>query len=263
MAAPERGPADPALTRSPGGAATRAAAARGGAAPPDAGRRWLLASGAALVAGCASVPAEPPPSAPVPAPSPKLGQRWRYAEINLYNRSTIAEVVAEVVEVSPRLRVSLTEAGGLRRADEIYYQPWAVLQEPSYDVVQSFESPMPVVPQRLEAGARETYSSRYRAEGASRRLWWTMSVHAVRWERLRVPAGEFVCLRVERQIAFEHFDGFRHNCERQETVWYSPQVQRWVRREWTGRYLLPGGRLVSNVREDWVRRDLLDWQPDR
>jgi len=76
---------------------------------------------------------------------------------------------------------------------------------------------------------------------------------------VRVPAGEFVALRVDRTINFRHADIWREHCVRWDTAWYVPELRRWVLREWTGEWLMPDGPNRTLVYEDRVRWELLEW----
>ncbi|HMN64826.1 MAG: hypothetical protein KF786_07465 [Burkholderiaceae bacterium] len=230
-------------------------------APRPGRRRLLLAAAAALPVGCAGPQFVPPPAGAIPAPRVQVGQRWRYDEINRYNGERRAVVTAEVVQVSPQLRVSLTDADGRRRDDEIYDRPWRVVQEPSYDYTQIFDRPVPLLPEPLAVGGGGFTQVGYRSVlGRDYPLVWNERMVARGWEDLRVPAGQFLALRVERIIQFVHIDFRREESVREETIWYAPAVNRWVQREWTGRYVIPGGDFKPIYREDWVRWQLLDWR---
>jgi hypothetical protein len=100
----------------------------------------------------------------------------------------------------------------------------------------------------------------YRVQGIDRDFYWSDWLDAVGWQRVRTPAGEFDALRVERRIAFAHSDPFRDRPTREETLWYAPAVNRWVLREWTGRYW---GRSHPPplLREDWVGLRLVGYSP--
>lgn len=224
-------------------------------------RRFSLAGLSAAVgiiglAGCANPQRIAAPPVPPPAPEVRVGDRWRYAVINLYNGVRIGEVAMRVVEVTPRLRVEVTDASGQALPPEIHASPWNVIQEPAYDQVQVFTEPCPLLPRVLEPGAREDWQGTYRVPGDDWLHYWSVRVDARDWERVRVPAGVFEALRVTRRIAFRHSDLHRVESVRNETLWYAPQVKRWVRREWTGSYRVPG--YPPNRRgEDWVAWELL------
>ncbi len=236
-------------------------------APPalPARRRLLLAAAAATVlpAGCAT-PArfEAPPAGAVSLAAPRTGQRWRYAEIDLYNGRQRAEVLARVVEAQPgAIRISLSGASGRERDDEIRADAARIVQEPWYDLTQVFEQPLPTLPLPLAAGQRLRTSTYFHTPAApDDRLWWGDWLEAPGWQRVRVPAGEFLALRVDRTIHFRHPDIWREHCRRWDTAWYAPEVGRWVLRQWTGEWLMPDGPTRAVVYEDRIQWALLDWQ---
>lgn len=242
---------------------------------PDTLRRRLLIAGAALPAACATpVPGIAPPAVPPALPTLALGQRWRYETIDLFRGQPIGELRAEVVRSSPGPRlpagtprpagyeaplvVTLTDARGQPAGEEHWAGPWDVLLEPAYDAPQRFDAPMPLLPDRLAPGSRRTDTTWYAVPTSSDALWWQQRVHAVQWEIVTVPAGRFEALRIERFINFRHWDRWREQPWRTDTLWYAPAVGRWVQREWTGRYRWPGGRPVE-ADEDRVRWRLLDF----
>jgi hypothetical protein len=223
-------------------------------------RRRLLLAGAALLSGCATDAFVAAPGAPVPAPRVRVGDRWTYERVNLYNGLVTAVLTMRVAEVSPRLRVEVTGQDGTRYPDEAYADPWRVIQEPQYDQTQWFRDPVSLLPSRLEAGSRHRIHTTYRVQGIDRDFFWSDWLDAVGWQRVRTPAGEFDALRVERRIAFVHSDPFRDRPTREDTLWYAPAVNRWVLREWTGRYW---GRSWPPplLREDWVGLRLVGYSP--
>ncbi len=226
----------------------------------DSTRRRLALALAALPAACATPQFLPPPSAPIAPPRVRVGDRWRYELRNAYNGAATGTVTQQVAELGSLIRLTSTAADGSRLPDEIYAGAWQVLQEAIFDVVQVYERPMPLVTDVL-VGAGENSGIYYGVpEFGPRRFWWSQWRRSVGWERVTVPAGSFDCLRVERQIAFQHSDIFRSNSTRIDRLWYAPQVNRWVRREWTGQYQIGGGRRTY-LREDAVVWALLEHVP--
>jgi hypothetical protein len=212
--------------------------------------------------GCAS--AAPVTLANVPAapvPRVRVRDRWRYAGTNLYNQLPIGELATEVVESGPLLKIKNRYTDERPTQDDLYTNAWNVVQETHYDVTERFSDPVPLLPSRLEAGASERVRTTYRALISERQLFWSLYLDARNWEKIRVPAGEFTCLRIDRRMWFSHYDVFRYSSERFETLWYAPDVNCWVQREWTGYYVVPGGRRGARFREDWVRWQLLDHIP--
>ncbi|MCL4746428.1 MAG: hypothetical protein KJZ83_13585 [Burkholderiaceae bacterium] len=234
-------------------------------APARARRRATLAllGAAALGAGCATREAATAARAAAPGAQVRLGDRWRYASINLYNGMRLGELLAEVVATTPRLRVAVsatTGAAGGQRSEEVYASAWRVLEEPNYDLAQVFSAPAPLLPSVLAPGASESFRGSYRTPLSDDALYWSEIARVETWERVRVPAGEFLALRVRRTIAFDHADRFRQRNTRSDTLWYAPEVNRWVRREWTGWYGT-AATLRTNMREDWVAHELIDYRP--
>ncbi len=235
------------------------------AAPRSPWRRALLgaglAGGALAGAGCVGPGVVALPPQPLVAPRVREGDRWRYEIIDNYRREKQRELTARVVSTQPQCRVELLDAQGRRVGDELYTSPWQVLQEPFYDQVQIFEGPVPLLPNLGTPGSRQGFRTHYRVAGSDDRLYWDVTVEARFWERLRVPAGEFDTLRVQRNIRFQHSDRFRLGPPwRFETLWYAPQVNRWVQREWTGGYRWAGMR-GSHLNEDWLTWRLLEHVP--
>lgn len=224
-------------------------------------RRFLLAAAALLPVACAGPQWVAAPATPVGPPQVRIGQRWRYREINRYNGQVRTELSAEVAQLAPQLRVSVTDASGKHRDDETYAGAWNVIQEPHYDITQVFLRPLPLLPDPPAAGAC-TFLARSYVAVVNRdvQLAWAERRCAVGWERVKVPAGEFLALRIERIIQFRHIDIFREDSTRHDTLWYAPEVNRWVQREWTGSYVIPGADFRPLYREDWVRWELLDYR---
>ena len=187
-----------------------------------------------------------------------MGDRWRYAETNAFNGERIAEVAHEVVEAGERIRIRLTDSRGRPRFDEVYASPWVVITEATFDYAQTYEQPMPLVPEPIAAGAGSRLRTRYQVSDSSVRYAWQQWVEAAAWERVRVPAGEFDALRIVRSIWFTHADHNRFGSTRRDVIWYVPAVQRWVRREWTGWYRWPDTRFGPPMREAWVVQELME-----
>ena len=234
---------------------------------PDVRRRHLLMAGAAAVAvpwlsGCAGPRYLPGPATPPPEPRPNVGERWRYERFNVFNGQSLGLQVATLNarEADGRFSVRLDDGQGRVLGDEWYVGAWQALVELSFDQPQSYARPVPLLPSPLAVGAGGSVTTEYRVPGASGSFYWSQWLRAPGWERVVVPAGQFDCLRVERMINFRHSDVFREMPQRRDTIWYAPEVRRWVRREWTGYYYWPG-HPPARLQEDWVVWQLLDHTP--
>lgn len=225
----------------------------------------LLASGCALpTSGGGITPAGAAGPGVFPLQTPRIRERdrWVYDEVNRYNGQLNGQLSVEVVAVDPLVRVRLQHSGrAVPPAEESYHSGWNAVRESHFDEPIEFRDPIPTLTSVLAPGARERIVTDYRPQNSERRYRWHMYVDTRTWERIRVPAGEFDCLRIERRIWFVHPDPYRFNSERFETLWYSPRVNRWVQREWTGQYTIPGGRRGTLGREDWVRWSLREHVP--
>ena len=78
-------------------------------------------------------------------------------------------------------------------------------------------------------------------------------------EKLHLPAGDFTTLRIERLIRLKHFDDFRRDCVRRDTLWLAPEIGRWAARESSGEYLIPS-RHTTRIQEDHFRWELTSWR---
>jgi len=219
-----------------------------------------------LNSGCASPNAMPAPAGldPLPVPTLRIGDRWRYVLINRYNNIPVGEVAVQVTAVTPLIRLSINRGADKPLLEEIYTDPWSVLLESIYTGEPiRFNTPMPVVPRGASTGMNLKSDTRYTTMPVSGSDYaWSQRLSVQGWEKVTVPAGSFDALRIVRLIDFAHSDVFRNFPTRTDTAWYAPQVGRWVKREWTGNYVSPdlmprGGR----AREDWIDWHLTAYEP--
>jgi hypothetical protein len=78
------------------------------------------------------------------------------------------------------------------------------------------------------------------------------------WEKLTVPAGEFVCLRYQNLISFQSDDLNKYDSTRHEVIWFAPQIGRWVARETSGSYMV--GSIGAVLNEGKTAWQLLSWK---
>lgn len=196
---------------------------------------------ALLLTGCATPLSQTPsPGMPnaIPAPEIKVGDTWVYRVHDGFTRIPRGEQRHEVIEVSAdRVRV----AGDVERGDgiQVYDRQWNWLRRPATNL-QTFEySPayrafdFPLAPgKRWRAQVTATDPT----DGRRFSVWIDGVVAG--WERVKVPAGEFDALRVERTVFFDYWEfSVRGRSEIRETEWYMPAVKQSVRREARSRYL--------------------------
>ncbi len=206
-----------------------------------------------LVAACASYPPAPAPMISVPAPRLNAGERWVYEQINPYN------------DLRVRTLTDTVEAGAagytiVRRSDrpgdpvetQTVPQPWSVSAERDGAAEQRYFPALTVIPFPIAPGSHwlETLTATDEHGEARRQQTWG---HALGWERVSTPAGEFVALRIERNRNLGDRDNTWFDTDLRETLWYAPAVKRWVRIDWRSRRQEMG----VNPR---VEHDAIIWQ---
>jgi hypothetical protein len=223
-------------------------------------RRSFLIASVAFPLGCSWRGSRPDPTgAQVRAPA--VGQTWRYAKRNGFSGKLIDDQVDQIASIGDTVRIdSRSEAGAapskkswgkawlekyvgnenpLGPLPAEVQQPWGhVLVDPHWPQVQVYEKAIPLWPTRLESGGSAHYNTEYKTPEHQTGLAWDQTMSAHGWESITVPAGRFTALRYTNLINFADPDGTRVNCVRKETLWFAPEVGRWVARESGGTYYL-------------------------
>ena len=204
-------------------------------------------------------------SQPQPTPvvrAPKVGQEWVYQVRNVFNQEIVDTVTERVVAVGDQIRISRSgvKAGSL---PEEIQSPWGfIVQDPHWSPPQKLTTAIPLWPDQLKANWSGFYRSRYQVLGQpDGSYYWGLNMNASQWERLTVPAGQFLTLKYQNDIPyFESQDIFRLSNYREEELWFSPEIGRWVVRRSSGRYLLGGMRWNGALWEDYLEWELISWK---
>lgn len=202
---------------------------------------------------------------PQPMPvvrTPKVGQEWVYQVRNVFNQEVIDVVTERVVSVGDQIRIARSGAKAGPLPDEIQ-SPWGyVVQDPHWSPPQKFASAVPLWPSPLTANSSSYTQSRYQVLGyPDGSYYWGLGMSASQWERIKTPAGEFLVLQFHNDMPnFVSNDLFRVGNERQEDLWFSPEVGRWVIRRSSGRYITPGVYWVNAYWEDFLEWELISWK---
>lgn len=205
-----------------------------------AARRALVAATAGwMLAGCAGVapPAGPPPTAGTAGTAGTVAE-WR--TVNAYNGEPRATVRQRVDAAGARVEgIDFEEASEAPfgrdlarvRAWRLDARGDLVALERADGSETRFAPPLPMLPPRLEPGARaQAVALAREADGETpRRV--RLAMRVAGWETVRVPAGEFRALRIYRDL--DQGDGAPHRTAtlRQEVLWYAPDAGLVVRRE--------------------------------
>jgi hypothetical protein len=248
-------------------------------------RRVFLLSSAALSVGCAlRGPAADATGLPAQnVRKPIQGQSWRYAKHDIFTRSVVDEQVDRVGTVDHTVEIDSSYqaaqaaakpgwgASVLRKytghreipagslPSEIQ-DPWGMVAvDPHWSQVQVYETPIPLWPTQLEPGWQTHISTNYKTPADQDALPWDQAMKALAWETITVPAGRFKALRFTNLIKFKHSDFSRTNSVRRETIWFAPEVGRWVARESQGTYYVADSTIAQPYNESGYRWELLEW----
>ena len=246
-------------------------------------RRAFVLASAALPLGCAADRPGAVPGAPAPdVRQPATGQTWRYTKHDMFTGALVDNEVDQVAAVNHVIDVSSrTERGDGTEAPPSatggwwrkYFEhpksaalpseiqsPWGmVLVDPHWGQAQVYDAAIPLWPTVLQPGWRTRFKSTYKISEAGAALYWDQSMKAEAWETVSVPAGQFKALRYINLIHFASSDAGRTDSVRRETVWFAPEVGRWVARESRGSYYLDDSVDDTQAVENAYRWALLSW----
>jgi hypothetical protein len=172
-------------------------------------------------------------SAQTAMPVLKSGESWTYRELEAYGmRRELARWTMEVVESGSSgarltVRSSTDEAAAEVRFAEPGQLTAGIL---SRQVAPGrIDPPLLLRPYPLTEGRRwEQEVSRLEpTSGAQRRV--HLSGRVVGWEKVRVPAGEFDALKIERVLYLGDAGRFRTQTRRVEEEWYVPSLKAPIR----------------------------------
>jgi len=194
----------------------------------------------AALAGCATPPSPTPPAgiaAAVTAPAARTGAHWRYVAHDGYTHLPKGDVELFVTGAeSGTIAVTRTESG--QTYDERYTNTggWLARRLTNLQPLR-FEPALSALPFPLQAGKtwQEVVRATDPATGRQYRV--RIDGRVWGWERVRVPAGEFDALRVERRIYAGNPDYFRTEERIREIDWYSPVAGTVVKRETSSEHL--------------------------
>ncbi len=245
-------------------------------------RRSFLIASAALPLGCAANRLEVGVAASAALRPPMVGQTWRYAKHDLFNGALLdtqvdrASAVDRTIDIDSHTEgdtsaeTSSTGASWWRKhfdrpksvvalPAEIQSSWGMILVDPHWGRVQVYEPSLPLWPTTLQPGWQTRIKAKYKSSEADPGLPWNQTMKAEAWETITVPAGQFKTLRFANVIHFENSDPGRTDSVRQETVWFAPEVGRWVVRESRGSYFLDDSVDDTQAVESSFRWELLSW----
>ena len=206
-------------------------------------RRKMILSALALPAGCSVKPLKPMALTPLASPQnlPAIraaapGQSWVYHRFNVYNSELLTTEHEEVATVGPRIVIKRRSDTGQVLPEEHHLDWGQMVREPVWDFVQNYEVPVPHWPALLKPGSIQKINTHYAIDHFSSRYSIDVQISVQAWERIKVTAGTFDVLRIEKFIRLQHHDEARKNALRRDTIWLAPEIGRWVARETSGEY---------------------------
>jgi len=231
-------------------------------------RRFIVFMLPFFLAACIS--SQPYPqgiAVPQPTPSPavrapKLGQEWVYQVRNVFNQEVVDVITEKVVSVGDQIRISRSGVKAGPLPDEIQSSWGLVVQDPHWQPAQIFSNPIPLWPSQLQVGWNGFFTTQYQVlSQANGSYYWGLGMTANQWERINTPAGEFLVLKFHNEMPyFVSSDVFRIGNVRQEDLWFSPEIGRWVIRRSFGRYITPGVYWTNAYWEDYLQWELISWK---
>lgn len=193
-----------------------------------------LALLAFLLAGCAAPLLQTPPAgipAEVSAPAARAGDTWIYTAYDGYTHLPRGQFDFRVDSVQDdTVKVERMHEG--LSGTEIYTRNWAWRERPLTNLQDlRYQPAIAALPFPLHAG--KTWRNDVQATDpvTGRTYHVRIDGRVLGWERVKVPAGEFDALKVERRIYAGNFDYFKTEERIHEYDWYAPQLGAVVRHE--------------------------------
>lgn len=213
---------------------------------------------------------------------PAVGQSWRYAKYDYFTGTMVdtqtdrVSMVDQTIGIVSRLESGLNDPVGYPDWGQAWLRnhfrddprgaplpnevqaPWGmVIIDPHWEELQAYEAPIPLWPHELRPGWSTTVNTQYKTPTSPAVLPWQLSMTAHGWDDIQVPAGHFVTLRYHNIINFRFTNiSERVSAQRQENVWFAPEIGRWVARESWGTFYQDVG---ERFHENSYRWELLDW----
>lgn len=179
--------------------------------------RTLLA--AALLGTSLSVAAQ------VAAPALKAGDTWTYRGIDNYNRLPTGMWTREVTSTAASgIRVAVRSADG--SVDDLFRAPGELTSGVLNDRARGTMDPaFQLMPFPLAEGKSWSQKVIRTDPVTNEKREMLVQGKVLGWETIKVPAGEFKAIKVERTMYLGDYDSFRGITQRTETEWYAPDIR--------------------------------------
>ncbi|CAM3702164.1 hypothetical protein [Polynucleobacter antarcticus] len=222
-------------------------------------RRTFIASAALAPVACGglsyerAIPVAQPKPLPMVRP-PQVGQEWTYIKKDMFNGKTLDVINERIANVASTITIERNTANGFKLPSEIQTSWGMVSTDTQWSRLIQFSPALPLWPEQLSTTWAKQFVTKYSIAGyPESRMNWQQYMSVQGWEKITVPAGEFVALRFQSLINFESDDPNKVDCIRKETAWFVPQIGRWVAREASGSYQIQGqiGAVILEGSYQW------------
>ena len=209
-------------------------------------RRTFIATAALAPVACGSLSYERgiPVAQPKPLPAvrpPQVGQEWNYIKKDVFNGKMLGVINERVASIGSTIVIERMTTDGARLPSEIQTSWGMVATDTQWPRLINFNPSLPLWPEQLSTTWAKQFITKYSIAGyPESRMNWQEYMSVQGWEKITVPAGEFVALRFQTLINYESDDPNKVDCIRKEIVWFAPQIGRWVARETSGSYQIQG-----------------------
>lgn len=209
-------------------------------------RRTFIASAALAPVACGGLSYEHgiPVTQPKPLPLvrlPQVGQEWTYIKRDAFNGKTLDVINERVASIGSNIVIDRMTSDGTQLPSEVQTSWGMVSTDTQWPRLLNFNPSLPLWPEQLSVNWGKQFTTKYSIAGNPEyRMNWQEYMSVQGWEKITVPAGEFVALRFQTLINYESDDPNKVDCIRKETVWFAPQIGRWVAREASGSYQIQG-----------------------
>jgi hypothetical protein len=202
-------------------------------------------------------------------PDIKIGDSWTYEERDGYNHSLKSTWTGDVIAAEGIGRggirvLFLDSSGGTFKSDwaRSYGRPWNLSEQvfPAGGAI-SFEPALLSLPFPLEAGRSWRQDVAVTDSVTGKSHMWKIHGEVRGWEKVKVPAGEFLALKVVKDIYLGDTVWWRSETRRSEVDWYAPAVKWIVKHQDAEEYYDAEGDLRRGDRTMWelVSYTVRDW----
>lgn len=228
---------------------------------PNIAIALLVAVWIALLSACGTNSVPGPPG-PIEPPQLKVGDSWTYHERNGYNGALINTWVRQVIETEGANTTLALKAGEQTRQAIVDHLDGGLLQEvfPGGQTF-SYAQPLAVLPLPIAPGG--SWSQRVPATDLATGRKTIIGLHGkVRgWERVKVAAGEFVALKIVKDLYLGDEEWWRTQTRRTVVDWYVPEIKWVVRRTTSDEYRdIARGRDPGFFDNSLIRGDRYVWE---